>query len=484
LNPNPDFVYICVNSKLFIVKIKFCGAAGTVTGSKHLITTESGLNILLDCGLFQGMGSETDPLNRNFGFDPLVVDHLILSHAHIDHSGLIPRLVREGFKGTIHCTPATYDLCELMLRDSASIQESDIEYINRRRKNRGQTLLKPLYDSDDAEKSFPFFKTLPYGDWRDLGGGVSFCFTDAGHVLGSACVSLRFHEDGVKSLFFTADIGRPGDQILRSPQAFPQPDYIICESTYGNRLHEPIKGSEARLLEIVLQTCVKRSGKLIIPAFSLDRTQELIYALDRLEHLGHLPPVKVYIDSPLSVHTTRVIQKHIDCYNDTIRDYMLEGDHNPFFFRNLHFITDVEQSKKLNQSKEPCIIISASGMAEAGRVKHHIKNAIGDSDNTILLVGYCTPSSLGGRLASGQKIVRIFGDEHHVRAQVVTMESYSAHADYSEILDFLGQADLHKVKKVFLVHGEPPGFENLRRLLGDKGVKSVVVPELGESFEI
>lgn len=466
------------------MKIKFCGAAGTVTGSKHLITTESGLNVLLDCGLFQGMGSETDPLNRNFGFNPMVVDHLILSHAHIDHSGLIPRLVREGFQGTIHCTPATYDLCELMLRDSASIQESDIEFINRRRKNRGDELLKPLYDSDDAEKCFPFFKTLPYNEWRDLGGGVSFCFTDAGHVLGSACVNLKVQEDGVKSILYTADIGRPGDQILRSPQDFPQPDFIICESTYGDRVHEPIQGSEERLLEIVLETCVKRKGKLIIPAFSLDRTQELIYALDRIEHAGLLPPIKVYIDSPLSVHTTRVIQKHIDCYNETIRDYMLEGDKNPFYFRNLHFITDVEQSKKLNKSDEPCIIISASGMAEAGRVKHHIRNSIGDSINTILLVGYCTPSSLGGRLAAGNTMVRIFGEEHRVRARVAIMESYSAHADCSEIIEFLTKADIRKVQKIFLVHGENHGFANLKKLLLQKGASSVVVPQKGEVFEI
>jgi len=466
------------------LKIKFCGAAGTVTGSKHLITTESGMCILLDCGLFQGMGSETDPLNRSFGFDPMLIDHLLLSHAHIDHSGLIPRLVKEGFRGTIHCTPATYDLCELMLRDSASIQESDIEFINRRRESRGDSLLKPLYEMEDAEKSFAFFKTLPYNQWRDLGAGVSFCFTDAGHVLGSACINLSIDEGGGKKILYTADIGRPGDQILRSPQDFPQPDYIICESTYGDRLHEPIVGSEERLLDLVMETCVRRKGKLIIPAFSLDRTQELIYALDRLEHKGLLPPVKVYIDSPLSVHTTRVIQKHIDCYNETIRDYMLEGDKNPFYFRNLHFITDVQQSKKLNKQKEPCIIISASGMAEAGRIKHHIRNSIGDPDNTILLVGYCTPSSLGGRLAAGEKMVRIFGEEHKVHARVETMESYSAHADYSEIIGFLEKCDLKKVKGFFLVHGEKSGFEHLKKILSNHASGNISVPEKGQEFEI
>jgi metallo-beta-lactamase family protein len=466
------------------VKVSFCGAAGTVTGSKHLVTTESGLNILLDCGMFQGMGAESDPLNRNFGFNPVLIDHLILSHAHIDHSGLIPRLVREGFRGKIHCTPATYDLCELMLRDSASIQESDIEYINRRRKSRGDSLLKPLYDSDDAEKSFPYFETLPYNEWRDLGGGVTFCFTDAGHVLGSACITLHVQEKELKRLFYTADIGRPGDQILRSPQDFPQPDFIICESTYGNRLHEPIEGTEERLLEIVVDTCLKRKGKLIIPAFSLDRTQELIYALDRLEHEGRLPPVKVFLDSPLSVNTTRVIQKHINCYNDTIRDYMLEGDKNPFYFRNLHFITDVEQSKKLNKNNEPCIIISASGMAEAGRVKHHIRNSIVDTRNTILLVGYCTPSSLGGRLAAGEKTVKIFGEEHRVLARIESLESYSAHADYSEIMEFLEKCDLKKVKEVFLVHGEAPGFENMRKLLLERGISKVTIPSKGDQIAV
>lgn len=443
------------------------------------------MNILLDCGLFQGMGSETDPLNRSFGFNPAIIDHLVLSHAHIDHSGLIPRLIREGFNGTIHCTPATYDLCELMLRDSASIQESDIEFINRRRKSKGLSLLKPLYESEDAEKSFSYFKTLPYEEWRDLGNGVSFMFTDAGHVLGSACISLVVKEqDASKRIFYSADIGRPGDQILRSPQPFPQPDIILCEATYGDRLHEPIEGSVERLLAIVKETCVQNKGKLIIPAFSLDRTQELIYALDRLEHEGLLPPVKVYIDSPLSVNTTKVIQKHINCYNETIRDYMLEGDRNPFYFRNLHFITDVQESKKLNKRGEPCIIISASGMAEAGRVKHHIKNSIEDPDNTILLVGYCTPSSLGGRLAAGEKLVRIFGEEHPVRARIETMESYSAHADFSEIMDFLEGCNLSEVKRIFLVHGEKPGFDHLTKLLRPKTQAQIIAPEKGDEFDL
>lgn len=377
------------------MNISFHGAARTVTGSKHLITLNDGFTILLDCGLFQGMGSETDGLNRHFGFSPPDIDCLILSHAHIDHSGLIPRLVKQGFRGKIYCTPATRDLCELMLSDSGSIQESDIEYINKKRERKGQSLLEPLYTEEDAVHCLQFFETVKYGEVFQVRNGVNFSFTDSGHVLGSAAVNLTITESGETTrICFTADIGRPGDQILRKPEPFPQADYIICESTYGDRLHEPVHDAEERLLRTVIETCVVNKGKLIIPAFSLDRTQELIYALDRMEHEGRLPGIKVFVDSPLSVETTRIVEKHIECFNAGIRAYMQHGDKRPFYFRNLHFITKVDDSKALNKLKEPCIIISASGMAEAGRVKHHIKNNIESDRNTILLVGYCTPSSL------------------------------------------------------------------------------------------
>jgi metallo-beta-lactamase family protein len=332
--------------------------------------------------------------------------------------------VKEGFKGSIFCTPATLDLCDLMLRDSASIQESDIEYINKRRKRKNLSPFEALYSSEDAEKSFKFFKEVNYGVWKKLNDEVSFCFTDSGHVLGSAAINLVVTE-GEKEIriCFTGDIGRPDDLILKKPQSFPQADYILCESTYGDRLHEPILNAEERLLKTVLETCIENKGKLIIPAFSLDRTQELVYALDRMEHEGKLPPVKVFVDSPLSVKTTQVVEAHIECYNEDIREYMLQGDKKPFAFRNLHYITDVQDSKALNKLKEPCIIISASGMAEAGRVKHHIKNNIHNARNTILLVGYCTPSSLGGRLMAGDRTVRIFGEEYDVHARVVYIDS-------------------------------------------------------------
>jgi len=467
------------------MNITFHGAARTVTGSKHLITTTSGTRLLLDCGLFQGMGAETDELNRHFGFNPSEIDYMILSHAHIDHSGLIPRFVREGFRGKIYCTPATLDLCGLMLLDSGSIQESDINYLNKRRMRKGQPLLQPLYNSADAERCLKYFNAVDYGVWFRINSEIAFCFTDSGHVLGSGAVNLVITENGKETkVCFTADIGRPGDQILRKPEPFPQADYIICESTYGDRLHEPIANAEERLLNTVISTCLDRKGKLIIPAFSLDRTQELIYALDQMESKGKLPAIKVFVDSPLSVETTRIVEKHIEVYNDEIKDYMKQGDKRPFYFKNLHFITDVNDSKALNEFKEPCIIISASGMAEAGRVKHHIKNNIGSSKNTILIVGYCTPGSLGGRLKSGLETVKIFGEEYDVRAKVEVIEAYSAHADYNEMIGYLACQDKSKVKRIYLVHGEIDSMEFFKDQLGKAGYKDIYIPEKGESVSL
>ncbi len=467
------------------MNIAFHGAARTVTGSKHLITTDQGVKILLDCGLFQGMGAEADELNRHFGFDPVQVDFLILSHAHIDHSGLIPRFVKNGFKGTIYCTPATFDLCRLMLADSANIQENDVGYINKRRKRQGRPLLDVLYDTDDTIRSLAFFETVEYDTWFQINPDIKFKFTDSGHVLGSAAVNLVI-SDGPKPerILFTGDIGRPGDSILKHPEPTPQADYILCESTYGNRLHEPIIGAESRLLSIVKDTCVKNKGKLIIPAFSLDRTQELIYALDKMEHNGSLPPIKVFVDSPLSVETTRVVEKHIECYNEDVREYMKHGDNRPFYFKNLHYITKVEDSKAINEIHEPCIIISSSGMAEAGRVKHHIKNNISDPRNTILIVGYCTPGSLGGRLREGDKEVRIFGEMYDVKARVEVIDSYSAHADYKEMIEYLSVQNAKLVKKIFLVHGDLEVMTDYEKTLHHEGFKSIYIPEMGEVIEL
>lgn len=464
------------------MKIQFYGAAQRVTGSKHLITTQKGTKILLDCGLFQGIN--TSDLNLQFGFDPKEVDILVLSHAHIDHTGLVPRLVKKGFKGEIYATNATKDLCDIMLYDSAYIQEKDLERVNERRKKRGEPLLELLYGEEDVRNALALFKTIDYHTPFYLEPGVKAEYYDTGHILGSAAIYLTFEEDsGTKTLFFTGDVGRPNDKILRSPEAFPQADYVICESTYGDRLHEPEIDMKAHLLQIVHDTCVVRRGKLIIPAFAVDRTQELVYALDQLESEGRLPKIQVYVDSPLSVKATMAMKRNEDCFNPEILDY-IKHDGDAFGFDNLHYISEVNQSKALNSYKEPCIIISASGMAEAGRIKHHIANNVENPHNTVLLVGYCSPESLGAALKAQPEHVKIFGEVHRVNAKIEVMDSFSAHADYSELINYLGCQDASKVKTLFLVHGELPtqlAFKN-RLLLA--GFKNILIPAQGEGFDL
>jgi len=463
--------------------LKFYGAARTVTGSKHLLTTERGTNILLDCGLFQGIN--TDELNQNFGFTPSQIDYLILSHAHIDHSGLIPRLVRKGFRGPIYCTPATMDLCRIMLLDSAHIQEKDLQRINERRLRRGDQPLERLYEPQDVERALELFRPVPYQQPFELSGGeVTVLFTDTAHILGSAAVHLTVREAGTeKRLTFTGDIGRPNDKILRMPEPFPQADYIICESTYGDKHHEPEPDVREHLYRIVYETCVQRRGKLIIPAFAVDRTQEIIYALDQLESADRLPRLEVYIDSPLSVKATSVMKQHEECFNPDILEY-IEKDGDAFAFPNLHYVSDVMESKAINARQEPCIIISASGMAEAGRIKHHIRNNIEDPRSTIMIVGYCAPNTLGGALKRGEKVVRIFGEEYNVRAQVAIMDSFSAHADSTELLNYLSCQDPAQVKRVFLVHGELERQELFEGKLKAAGFQDVSIPVLYESFDL
>lgn len=458
------------------------GAARTVTGSKHLITTKRGTKILLDCGLFQGI--ETDDLNQNFHFDPTEVDYVVLSHAHIDHTGLIPRLVRQGFAGPIYCTPATADLCNIMLFDSAHIQETDLKRINERRERQKRPLIDILYEAADVEKALGQMKTVGYNQPFWLNDEVEVLFTDAAHLLGSAAVSLTITEGSQKKqLFFSGDIGRPNDKILRMFSPFPQADYIICESTYGSALHEPEPDMKAHLLQIVKETCVKNRGKLIIPAFAVDRTQEVIYALDQLANEGSLPVLPVYVDSPLAVKATRVMQDNEECFNPDILDY-INKDGDAFDFSNLHYVSDVADSKAINERPGPCIIISASGMAEAGRIKHHIKNNIENSRNTILLVGYATPSSLAGALKRGDSQVRIFGETFDVRARVAVMDSFSAHADYKEMLQFLNCQDPSKVKTIFLVHGEYDEQLIWKGHLQAAGFQNVEIPDMYESFTL
>ena len=459
------------------MKIAFHGAARTVTGSKHLITLKNGKKILLDCGMFQGMGKETDVLNREWGFDPTEIDYLILSHAHIDHSGLIPKLVRDGFGGKIFCTPATRELTEVLLEDSAGIQEDEVKYINKRRAAAGQGYLQPLYNTEDAKKASGFFRTVEYGNWFTIEEGIELLYTDVGHIIGSAAVHLKITENNKTTrITFSGDVGRYRDIILRSPQTFPQADYILLESTYGNSLHDQHTTTPNQILQWIEKACLQKKGKLVVPAFSVGRTQEILFALNQLELERRLPDLDYFVDSPLSVKATEIVKEYPQYFNNSIQK-ILQSDQDPFGFKGLKFIKSVEESKLLNFRNEPCVIISASGMAEGGRVKHHISNTIENSRNTILFTGYCEPHSLGGRLIAGAQEVTIFGAYHQVNAEIGSIRSMSAHGDYEDLSQFLACQNPREVKTLFLVHGEydvPQDFKN--RLL-KKDFLDVQIPE-------
>jgi metallo-beta-lactamase family protein len=466
------------------MKLQFLGAAREVTGSKHLITLDNGKKILLDCGMYQGKGMETDSLNRNLGFSPQEIDYLVLSHAHIDHSGLIPYLSKLGFRGSIVTTHATRDLCAIMLADCGKIQEHDTITNNKKRAKKNLPPLEPIYTKADADEAMRFFIGVPYNKSHRITKGVKVNFTNSGHLLGSSVVNLQIKENGsIKHIAFTGDIGRPVNRILRSPQPFPQADLIICESTYGNRLHESTMIAEEKLLEVIRKTCIEKKGKLIIPSFSVGRTQEVIYSLNNFYNNGQLPKLKVFVDSPLSVNATNIFRLHRECFNDNILELM-ETDPDPFGFNDLYFIQQVEDSKKLNDIDEPCIIISASGMMEAGRVKHHLANSISNPRNTVLAVGYCSPATLGARILRGDKEVSIFGNIYKVNAEIEKIDSYSGHADYSEMMEFLDCQDKEKVRKLFLVHGEYKAQEFFRFKLEDRGFKNIIIPELGDQVEV
>ncbi len=466
------------------MKISFHGAARTVTGSKHLISLSNGKKILLDCGLFQGHGADTDPMNRHLGFDPMSVNYLVLSHAHIDHSGNIPALVKQGFKGPIYCTSATRDLAAIMLFDTAHIQENDIAYLNERRERKKLPPLQPLYTTSDVEKALSQLFTIPFRKKHRIDENIEIEFTDSGHILGAAAVNLTITEEGkTRQVYFSGDIGRYSDKILKAPEPFPQADILICESTYGNRLHEGTEATEQQLLSIVQKTCVENKGRLVIPSFSLGRTQEVVYALNNLKNAGKLPPIKVYVDSPLSVNATTIMRTHPECFNEDILATM-RTDPDPFGFDDLFYVRRVEDSIKINNLKEPAIIISASGMAEAGRVKHHIRNAIEDPRNTILMVGYCTPDSLGGRLMAGASRISIFGKEFEVKATIEQIHSFSAHADYNEMLKYLSCQDPKKVKQCFLVHGDYDVQFEWREKLQHAGFSNIEIPDMHSSWDI
>ncbi|MEO7174908.1 MAG: MBL fold metallo-hydrolase, partial [Saprospiraceae bacterium] len=385
------------------MQLKFCGADREVTGSCHLLTLDDGFTILLDCGLYQGHVDSMDKFNETWLFDPVKIDCVVLSHAHIDHCGRLPRLVKDGFKGPIYSTHGTRSLCAILLLDSAKIQELDAQYELKRiqKKKLQEPVPTPLYTSHDVTATMDRFISFGYERWISLRPGVDVLFRDAGHILGSASVVVRINENGKETLVgFTGDIGRPARPILRDPIPMMPVDYLICESTYGDRLHPAAPEETEKLLSIIHHTCVEKKGKLIIPAFSVGRTQELVYMLDKASTAGILPPIPVFVDSPLAVSATQVYGSHPECFDNELNEYLLT-DPNPFGFNNLTYIRDVEDSKQLNFLNGPCIIISASGMMNAGRVRHHLANNIEDPNATFLIVGYCAPDTPGGMLKAG-----------------------------------------------------------------------------------
>jgi metallo-beta-lactamase family protein len=463
------------------MKILFAGAAGEVTGSKHLIEFE-GKKILLDCGLFQGHRKEADEKNRTPLFDPKELDAIILSHAHIDHSGNIPLMYKQGFAGPVYSTHATRDLCNHMLMDSAYIQEREIEWM-KKKKTEAAEPLEPLYSADDALLALEHFESLNYGQEMNIFPNVTLQFFDAGHILGSALVYLTFTKaDGRKlRLTFSGDLGRHGLPILRDPQMVPETDVLITETTYGNRLHASVDTVEEDLAFVVNEVA-KRGGKLIIPAFALERTQEIVYHLHLLTDQGRIPELPIYVDSPLAGNVTEVFRAHPECYDEKTAIEFLEHGDNPFGFGNLKYTRSVEESKELNEKKTPMIIISASGMCEFGRVLHHLKNNIDDPRNTVLIVGYQAENTLGRKLVNGEKEVNIFGMPYKVRANIYVMDAFSAHADRSDLLDYIGKVS--GVKRVFLVHGEKTQLESFKEALAQNNFHDVVVPEYGKAFEI
>lgn len=466
------------------MKIQFLGAAKEVTGSKHLITTDKGTTILLDCGMYQGKGMETDQENRQLGFDPKDIHYLLLSHAHIDHSGLIPYIYSLGFRGKIYCTPATRDLCQLMLQDTAFIQEQDVRWYNKKMDRQHKPKIKPLFDMNHAQQVMKLFRTVDYDTPYRIDEDIQVQFTNSGHMLGSAVISLTIKEnDETKRIAYTGDVGRLHSHILCTPQAFPQCDYLICESTYGNRQHDDQLVSEEQLLGVVEETCMYKHGKLLIPSFSVGRTQEIVYVLNQLYNDGRLERIPVYVDSPLSANATEIFRRHADTLNEQVRDTM-RFDDDPFGFNTLRYITDVQQSKALNRSEQPCIVISSSGMLEAGRIKHHVSNHIDDPSTTILIVGYCTPTSLGARIQDPKlRYVSIFGYDHRIRAQVTKIEGFSGHGDYQEMIQYFSACqDVTKIRQTFIVHGESEAQIAMKEHLHEAGFRHIHIPEKGEEM--
>lgn len=457
------------------MKIHFHGAAQTVTGSMHLLEV-NGARLLLECGLFQGRRGETYARNRNFPFQPTDITAVILSHAHIDHSGNLPNLVKQGFSGPIFCTPPTRDLAEIMLLDSGHIQEADVMYVNKKRARRGEPPLEPLYTLEDAARVAALLKAIPYEQPFEPVPGVTARFVEAGHILGSAGLVLDVEERGTRRrLWFSGDVGRLKLPLLRDPVLPEKVDYLVMETTYGDKPHRDPEQAYDELRQVLNRT-IRRGGKVIIPAFAVGRTQELIYDLNQMVFRHEVPPVPVYVDSPLAVNASDIFQRHLECFDEETRRFVRQARHPALNFSLLTYVRTVEESKLLNTRTDPMIIISASGMAETGRILHHLKNNIENPRNTILIVSWQAPDTLGRRLAERAEMVKIFGETYRRRAEVVTIGGLSAHAGQDFLLKY-ALASKSQIRQVFLVHGEPLAAAALQGKLADAGLRSVAYPK-------
>lgn len=464
-----------------MINLSFHGAARTVTGSRHLLDI-NGYRLLLDCGLFQGRRSETYQRNLHFSFDPRSVDSAIISHAHMDHLGNLPNLVKQGFRGEVNCTSATLDLANIMLTDSASIQESDIRYVNKVRRRHNEPPVEPLYDTTDVPPTLRLLRGNSYEHRFDLATGISVIFHDAGHILGSAITVINIADGDRKlSVCFTGDLGRKDMPIIRDPYVVADADVLIIESTYGNRLHSEINQVLDKLASVINET-IARGGKIIVPSFALERTQELIYCLHQLKLAGRIPSFPIYVDSPLAIDATDIFRVHPECY-DAETAQLLRTVADPFGFRGLRYVSSVEESKHLNTIKTPIMIIAGSGMAEAGRITHHLKNNIGKPNNTVLIVGWQAENTLGRKIAEKWPEVTIFGEKRKLRCRVEIFNEFSAHADRNDLIRWAG-AGREKWQKVFVIHGEEQSALSLADAFKEIGLRDVTVPEQGQTFQL
>jgi metallo-beta-lactamase family protein len=460
------------------MQIEFWGAAQTVTGSMHLVHAD-GERILLDCGLFQGKRQESNERNRVFPFDPRSIDAVILSHAHIDHSGNLPNLIKQGYEGPVYCTPATCDLCEIMLADSGYLHEKDAEFLNKKNRRNHTPPVEPLYTYQDALATVPHLRGIPYGEEFRIADNITAKFTDAGHILGSASISLTSAKNGTrKTIGFSGDVGRWGMPIIRDPVSMGRVDVLLLESTYGGKLHDPPGDMGEQLVADISRT-VGRGGKIIVPSFSVGRTQDLAYTLHTLFDSGKLPRIPIYIDSPLAVNATEIYRKHPECF-DSETYYHITQHHDPFGLQQLRYIRDVEESKELNTRDESAMIISASGMCEAGRILHHLANNIEDPRNTIMIVGYCAEHTLGKRLVDNATEVKIYGKMYMRKAEVVVHNSFSAHADHGELVRYADFFKPNELDQIILIHGDPVRQEILRNGLTGRGHRNIINPERGQ----